>query len=384
MCRTWDPKTTDAQQVLRHRLLQQLHQTLVAGKYNSSQLQSPWCEEETHFTPCVEYAAHPTSANTFQMRGGGWMQYVLQCRVEPEYVVAKRKPGLLARSAESIAFQKQFTQEQWDNSANKWKEHMITIHPNYKNDSMEWVVKTPTPDTGSTGWPGVTCFGILCRRSEVRPDELPASRWWQQCSNPTHIQRLEDSALANTRPSKVVVTLSHVAPASCAGGWFRLLRQLLQCPLLDAFRLLHQAKPKPKKKEPGTMEPDVRGDMAQSPDVPAVVGGSPDVPAVSVTKSYNQLNLTSGACQLACCDKVALTCCVLIAVPLCAECDYQNKETSDPVGIPISAGMLISESDMLMVSAKKMVAASLHQALAEAEERGNRPAACVWRFSCVV
>merc|ERR1712166_513226 len=51
---TWDPKTTDAQQVLRHRLLQQLHQTLVAGKYNSSQLQSPWCEDETHFTPCVE------------------------------------------------------------------------------------------------------------------------------------------------------------------------------------------------------------------------------------------------------------------------------------------------------------------------------------------
>lgn len=106
-----------------------------------------------YFTPCIEYAAHPTYAAPLPRSDGGYLQIVLQCRVRPEGIDNKIEATVLTPEAMATP-----------------------LHPNYDNAKMEWIAAEET-----MGKKNYVCYGLMFRITSEPPSSLPSSKWWLSC-----------------------------------------------------------------------------------------------------------------------------------------------------------------------------------------------------------
>ena len=124
-----------------------------------------------YITPSIIYAAHPRYAgpkkipkdlkSKYGMKGN-WIQFVLQCRINPNAIKRIDKETLSV--------------------GNKYK-----IDPNYDNSELEWVVGDTKIEDPRNPDCKVYIVGIMIRITDKHPYLMDESSWWE-CSNKRRVK----------------------------------------------------------------------------------------------------------------------------------------------------------------------------------------------------
>ena len=111
-----------------------------------------------YLTPSIEYAAHPRYACPWQKKGNQnyWYQLVFQCRVNPKSIAGTHRETLLSGQAKST----------------------IRVDENFSNNELTWLVPASTAQAEYLR-EHIICYGLMVRKTNCDPQELPVSQWWQ-------------------------------------------------------------------------------------------------------------------------------------------------------------------------------------------------------------
>jgi hypothetical protein len=115
-------------------------------------------------TPSIIYASHPRyaevrpippSAREF-FKSGEYIQYVLECRVQPDSIKTIGCETLRAKKTR--------------------------IDPNIRNEAIEWVIDNKNQSIVDFNDPNspMVCTGLMIRVTDDHPGLLPESEWWYQ------------------------------------------------------------------------------------------------------------------------------------------------------------------------------------------------------------
>ncbi|CAF0984099.1 unnamed protein product [Rotaria sordida] len=122
-------------------------------------------------TPSITYACHPRYSEVKKIessheraffKDGNYIQFVLQCRVHPKYMIKIDRETLGACETK--------------------------IDLNINNDSIEWLIDAQGKPLMDFNDPNSTiiCTGIMVRVTDNHPGLLPESQWWYEshlCDN---------------------------------------------------------------------------------------------------------------------------------------------------------------------------------------------------------
>ena len=119
-----------------------------------------------YLTPSITYAAHPRYSTPKEIpedvksifgSQGKWIQFVLQCRVDPNTIKVGKET--LAVGDKCV------------------------IDPNYKNDEIEWVVGDTRIEYPTDPDCKVYIVGIMIRITDKHPYLMDESSWWEHVYN---------------------------------------------------------------------------------------------------------------------------------------------------------------------------------------------------------
>ncbi|CAF3761444.1 unnamed protein product [Rotaria socialis] len=130
-----------------------------------------------YFSPSINYASHPRYSeikkipleyqNSFS-QSGKYIQFVLECRVQPSKIISIQKETLRATDVSNPN----------------------VIDPNIKDSEIEWVVSIKHDDREIVDFDdpnsAITCSGLMVRVTNNHPSLLSESQWWHTshlCAN---------------------------------------------------------------------------------------------------------------------------------------------------------------------------------------------------------
>ena len=116
-----------------------------------------------YVSPSIKYACHPRysevkriveSTREENFKAGQYVQFVLECRVDPTSIKKKAVQTLGANGT--------------------------VIDSNISNDEIEWLIDSPNNGIAEFGNPNssIMCTGIMMRVTDNHPGLLSDSRWW--------------------------------------------------------------------------------------------------------------------------------------------------------------------------------------------------------------
>ncbi|CAF1426045.1 unnamed protein product, partial [Didymodactylos carnosus] len=108
-----------------------------------------------YLSPSIEYCAHPLYAEPWSKVENDrktYIQMIFQCRVKPSAIEIHGETVLKSKS--------------------------IRIDKNFRNEVIEWVI--PVTDSQDKCINNIiVCYGIMLRKCNFDPDQLPQSQWWK-------------------------------------------------------------------------------------------------------------------------------------------------------------------------------------------------------------
>ncbi|CAF1396859.1 unnamed protein product [Adineta ricciae] len=115
--------------------------------------------QNIHFSPSIEYCAHPKYTHMWRNMANQYYQLVFQCRVNPDVFNKPTSEILLQPSA-------------------KTKQ----IDENFSNDQLEWILPLNQASQECIQ-ENIICCAIMIRMIDGEPQDLPKLHWWQNTNH---------------------------------------------------------------------------------------------------------------------------------------------------------------------------------------------------------